>query len=110
VLADTVFCVVWLSSKIFDLYLIVMPYPGMGGVYWQARLPDLLEACQVLCTTQQRLCPLLTNHCLSEIGDSSGIGRGFSTYVGPRGGNKLSRLDECSFRGRGHFEDVLLEN
>ena len=30
--------------------------------------------------------------------------------LGHEMGNALSRLDECSFRGRGHFEDVLLEN
>ena len=30
--------------------------------------------------------------------------------LGSELGNTLSRLEECSFRGRGHFENVLLEN
>ena len=93
----------------FYLYLTVMPYPGMGGIYWQTRSPDLLEACQ-FCGPPSRVgardSQIIVYLKLWIRVEFVGV---LVCMLGRELGNAISKFDECSIRGRGRFEDVFLE-
>ena len=82
---------------------------NVGGIYWQSNSPDLSEACQ-FCGPPSRVSArdsqIIVHLKLRIRVEFVDI---LVRMLGRELGNTLSRFDECSFRGRGHFEEVLLE-
>jgi hypothetical protein len=93
-------------------YLIVMPYPGVGGgafidrrrrpICWK-RVSIVGPPSRVYARDSQIIAYLKLGIRVEFFGVLVRI-------LGRDLGNTLSRLDDCSFRGRGHFENIFLEN